>query len=76
MKVRTRVEILMGQILLVGILLVGIFTNRNLRIRVLVVSILMVYNLVLRKCNSPTIVINWSRVLLNRNSGIIGITYL
>ena len=59
---------------LLATLLFGIFTNRNLKIRVLVLNMTMVYNLILRKCNSPTIVINWSRILLNRSSGIASIT--
>ena len=56
------------------ILLAGISTSRNLRIHVLVASIVVIYNLILRKCNSLNIVIHWSRVVLNRRSRIASIT--
>ncbi len=67
-------EILLVDILVVGILNVGIFTDRNLSIPILVVSIMVIYHLVLRKCNSPNIVIKWSKVLLNWSSRIASIS--
>lgn len=56
------------------ILLAGILTNRNLRVHLQVASIVVIYNPILRKCNTLNVAIHWSRAVLNRRRRIASIT--